>query len=324
MFTTKELSDKVNRYIADWHYSRRPEGLYAPIQYVLSLGGKRLRPVLMLMAYNLYRDDVDTILPSAVGLETYHNYTLLHDDLMDRADMRRNKPTVHKVWDDNTAILSGDTMLVLAYQQLIRNNDARLKEVLDLFSRTALEIGEGQQYDMEFETRDDVTEDEYIEMIRLKTSVLLAAALKMGALLGGAEAEDADRLYDYGIQVGLAFQLQDDYLDVYGDPAVFGKKIGGDILCNKKTYLLIKALSNADGPTREELLQWLTAKQFDPAEKIRVVTDIYNRLGVADDVMALIDKYFERSKGLFDEVSLPYDRKREVWRFVSSLIGRKS
>ena len=165
MFTTKELSDKVNRYIADWHYSRRPEGLYAPIQYVLSLGGKRLRPVLMLMAYNLYRDDVDTILPSAVGLETYHNYTLLHDDLMDRADMRRNKPTVHKVWDDNTAILSGDTMLVLAYQQLIRNNDARLKEVLDLFSKTALEIGEGQQYDMEFETRDDVTEDVFRDIV---------------------------------------------------------------------------------------------------------------------------------------------------------------
>lgn len=322
MFTTKELSDKVNRYIADWHYSRRPEGLYAPIQYVLSLGGKRLRPVLMLMAYNLYRDDVDTILPSAVGLETYHNYTLLHDDLMDRADMRRNKPTVHKVWDDNTAILSGDTMLVLAYQQLIRNNDARLKEVLDLFSRTALEIGEGQQYDMEFETRDDVTEDEYIEMIRLKTSVLLAAALKMGALLGGAEAEDADRLYDYGIQVGLAFQLQDDYLDVYGDPAVFGKKIGGDILCNKKTYMLINALLRADEAQRAELQHWMEATDYNPEEKVRAVTALYDAISIRELCDRKIASYFEEASRILTSVQVSDERKEVLKGYVASLMHR--
>ena len=321
MFTTKELSDKVNRYIADWHYSRRPEGLYAPIQYVLSLGGKRLRPVLMLMAYNLYRDDVDTILPSAVGLETYHNYTLLHDDLMDRADMRRNKPTVHKVWDDNTAILSGDTMLVLAYQQLIRNNDARLKEVLDLFSKTALEIGEGQQYDMEFETRDDVTEDEYIEMIRLKTSVLLAAALKMGALLGGAEAEDADRLYDFGINLGLAFQLKDDLLDVYGDERTFGKKIGGDISCNKKTYLLIQARRLATGDDAAELARWL-ATDVPSHGKIEAVTALYDRLGVCRICEDKMEQYYRQAVASLDNVSVSDDKKQELRKLAGKLMLR--
>ena len=322
MFTTKELSDKVNRYIADWHYSRRPEGLYAPIQYVLSLGGKRLRPVLMLMAYNLYRDDVDTILPSAVGLETYHNYTLLHDDLMDRADMRRNKPTVHKVWDANTAILSGDTMLVLAYQQLIRNNDARLKEVLDLFSKTALEIGEGQQYDMEFETRDDVTEDEYIEMIRLKTSVLLAAALKMGALLGGAEAEDADRLYDYGIQVGLAFQLQDDLLDSYGGEE-WGKTIGGDILEGKKSYLMVTAMSRADEEQREVLRHTYKDAALAPAEKIARVRAVFDALDVPRLTEQQISLRFDRALATLDGLNVPDARKEPLREYARSLMGRR-
>lgn len=215
-------------------YMRDPKGLYAPIEYVLSLGGKRIRPVLMLLSYQLYKENVDDILSQAAGIETYHNYTLLHDDLMDRADMRRNKPTVHKVWDENTAILSGDAMLVLAYRLMNNCPDSYLKQVMDIFSQTALEICEGQQWDMEFETRSDVTVSEYIEMIRLKTSVLLSAALKIGAVLGDASEEDAQKLYDFGIKMGLAFQLQDDFLDVYGNPKVFGKNIGGDILCNKK------------------------------------------------------------------------------------------
>ena len=236
--------------------------------------------------------------------------------------MRRNKPTVHKVWDDNTAILSGDTMLVLAYQQLIRNNDARLKEVLDLFSRTALEIGEGQQYDMEFETRDDVTEDEYIEMIRLKTSVLLAAALKMGALLGGAEAEDADRLYDYGIQVGLAFQLQDDYLDVYGDPAVFGKKIGGDILCNKKTYMLINALLRADEAQRAELQHWMEATDYNPEEKVRAVTALYDAIGIRELCDRKIASYFEEASRILTSVQVSDERKEVLKGYVASLMHR--
>ena len=322
MFTTKELLDKVNQYIAGWKFSRRPEGLYAPIEYVLSMGGKRLRPVLMLMAYNLYRDDVDTILPTAAGLEIYHNYTLLHDDLMDRADMRRNKPTVHKLWNDNTAILSGDTMLVLAYQQMALSDKAHLKEILDIFNRTALEIGEGQQYDMDFETRDDVTEDEYIEMIRLKTSVLLAAALRMGAVLGGASAEDAARLYDYGIQVGLAFQLQDDYLDVYGDEALFGKKIGGDILCNKKTYMLINALQRADEAQRAELTRWIEARDFCPEDKIRAVTALYDAIGIRELCDRRIAYYFDCAGRILADVQVDAARKEVLDRYVASLMNR--
>lgn len=323
MFTTKELLEKVNRYIADWDYSREPKGLYEPIRYVLSLGGKRIRPVLMLMAYNLYKEEVDSVLPVAVGLETYHNYTLLHDDLMDKADMRRNKPTVHKVWNENTAILSGDTMLVLAYQQMCRiDNPVLLKKVLDIFTEMALEIGEGQQYDMEFETRDDVTEEEYIEMIRLKTSVLLASALKIGALLGGASDKEACLLYDYGVQVGLAFQLQDDYLDVYGDPAVFGKKIGGDILCNKKTYMLINALLLADDGQRAELKRWIDAREYEPQEKIQAVTALYDQIGIRELCDKKITAYFEKAGECLNALEVDDCRKQMLREFIGSLIHR--
>ena len=221
MFTATELLDKINSHIADLQFERTPKGLYDPVAYVLSMGGKRIRPVLMLMAYNLYKEDVRPVFSPATGIEVYHNYTLLHDDLMDRADKRRGKETVHKVWNDNTAILSGDAMLVLAYQFMAQCPAEHLKAVMDLFSLTALEICEGQQMDMDFEQRSDVKEEEYLEMIRLKTSVLLAASLKIGALLGGASAEDAERLYDFGMNMGVAFQLKDDLLDVYGDTAVF-------------------------------------------------------------------------------------------------------
>ena len=274
-FLATELSDKINGYLSEMPYMREPKGLYAPIEYVLSLGGKRIRPVLMLLAYNMYKEDVDCILPQAAGIETYHNYTLLHDDLMDKADMRRNKPTVHKVWDDNTAILSGDAMLVLAYRLMADCQEKYLKRVMDIFTQTALEICEGQQWDMEFETRTDVTVPEYIEMIRLKTSVLLSAALKIGAVLGDASEEDARKLYDFGIQMGLAFQLQDDYLDVYGDPKVFGKNIGGDILCNKKTFMLINALALGNPRQKEELDRWISCAEYCPEEKIKAVTGIY-------------------------------------------------
>ncbi len=322
MFTTKELQEKINLYIANWSYSRCPKGLYAPIEYILSLGGKRLRPVLMLMAYNIYREDVDAILPSAVGLETYHNYTLLHDDLMDRADMRRNKPTVHKVWNDNTAILSGDTMLVLAYQQMTLSGGAHLREVLDIFNKTALEIGEGQQYDMEFETRDDVTEDEYIEMIRLKTSVLLAAALQIGAVLGGASAEDTRLFYDYGIQLGLAFQLQDDYLDVYGNEAKFGKKIGGDILCNKKTYMLINAILRANDRQRVELQRWVDTREYVPADKIRAVTALYDAIGIRELCDQKIAYYFDCAERILAQIQVDEERKNVLRGYVASLVHR--
>ena len=322
-FSADQLLEKVNTYLATMPYVREPKGLYAPIEYVLSLGGKRIRPVLMLLSYQLYKENVDDILPQAAGIETYHNYTLLHDDLMDCADMRRNKPTVHKVWDENTAILSGDAMLVLAYRLMNNCPERYLRQVMDIFSQTALEICEGQQWDMEFETRNDVTVPEYMEMIRLKTSVLLSAALKIGAVLGGASEDDARKLYDFGIKMGLAFQLQDDLLDVYGDPEVFGKKIGGDILCNKKTYMLIKALNRADEKQHAELNRWLNAETFQPAEKIKAVTEIYNQLNIRNICESKMREYYTFAMESLAAVAVAEDRKKELKNLVKLLMYRE-
>lgn len=323
MLTATEIQEKVNAYIASLPYKRKPKSLYDPIEYVLAAGGKRIRPSFVLMAYNLFHDDVDRILPVATALETYHNYTLLHDDLMDKADMRRGRPTVHKKWDDNTAVLSGDTMLVLAYEHLAKCDTKYLKPALDLFTETALEVSEGQQFDMEFETRNDVAEEEYIEMIRLKTSVLLACALKMGAVVAGASDADANALYAFGEKVGLAFQLQDDLLDVYGDPKVFGKAIGGDITSNKKTFMLINAFNRADAETRAELERWTTATEFDPAEKIAAVTEIYNRLGIDKLAEQRIKEYFEQSRQHLDELSVSDDRKAVLREYTERMMNRK-
>ena len=303
---------------------RAPQGLYEPIRYVLSMGGKRIRPVLMLMAYNLYSDDVQAIMPTALGIETYHNYTLLHDDLMDRADVRRGMPCVHRKWSDNAAILSGDSMLVLAYQLMAQALPQHLKEVIDLFTQTALEIGEGQQFDLDFETRNDVTADEYIEMIRLKTSVLLACALKIGAIQADAKPQDADLLYRFGEELGLAFQLQDDLLDVYGDYKTFGKKIGGDILCNKKTYMLIQALNYASDAQRAELDGWLQAQQPDPEQKIVAVTALYNAIGVREMAEERINLYFDRALARLEQVSLPHERTAPLHALALSLLNRQS
>lgn len=324
MYTTSQLLEKVNNALDTISYPSAPIGLYEPIRYVLSLGGKRIRPVLLLMAYNLFQEEVDDALSAAVGIETYHNYTLLHDDLMDRADVRRGKATVHKVWNDNTAVLSGDSMLVLAYKHILSCPVEKSKEILDLFTKTALEIGEGQQYDMNFETRTDVTEDEYIEMIRLKTSVLLACATQIGAILAGASTEDANILYDFGEKIGLAFQLQDDYLDVYGDPDIFGKKIGGDILCNKKTYLLINASLNANSGQRAELEEWIKATDYVPEEKIKAVTALYDAIGVKEMSFRRVEEYFAMAKSCLDKVKLPTERKKELWIFAESLMNRES
>ena len=302
---------------------RPPKGLYEPIAYELSLGGKRIRPVLMLMAYNIYKEDVERILPQAAGLETYHNHTLLHDDVMDKADMRRNKPTVHNVWNENTAILSGDAMLILAYRLMAEGLTDKLAEVMHIFTETTMEICEGQQWDMEFETRMDVKVDEYIEMIRLKTSVLLAAALKIGACLAGASDEEAQKLYDFGVKMGLAFQLQDDWLDVYGDPKVFGKNIGGDILCNKKTYMLITALELADASQREELERWLNAKDYVPAEKVSAVTAIYNNIGIGKRCEEMVEAYYSDGLALLESIALPEERKQALKDFACSLMNRK-
>ena len=323
MKTADEILRMINEYLDNLPYERRPRGLYDPIKYVLSIGGKRIRPTLMLLGYNLYKEDPERILSSAIALETYHNYTLLHDDLMDNADVRLGNPTVHKKWDANTAILSRDSMLVLAYQRMAECPVEKLKPVLDLFTETALEIGEGQQYDMEFETRNDVHEDEYIEMIRLKTSVLLACALKMGAILADASEADAENLYKFGEQIGLAFQLQDDYLDVYGDPAVFGKAIGGDIMCNKKTYMLINAFNKATKEQQAELTRWVNAEDPDPKEKIAAVTDLYNKIGIRQLAEAKIQHYFDESRKYLAAVDVPEERKAELKAYTDKMMHRE-
>ena len=322
MLKSDEILRIVNEGLEALTYDRRPMSLYEPIRYVLSLGGKRIRPVLMLLGYNLYKEHPEDILMPALGLETYHNYTLLHDDLMDNADLRRGHQTVHKKWDANTAILSGDSMLVLAYQRIAQCDAAHLPQVLSLFTETALEIGEGQQYDMDFENRTDVTEDEYIEMIRLKTSVLLACALKIGAILGDASDRDADLLYRFGEQIGLAFQLQDDLLDVYGDPKVFGKAIGGDITSNKKTYMLINAVNRANDEQRAELMRWIEAKTFDRAEKVAAVTRLYDEIGIRQLCEQKINFYFEQARQTLSQVSRPEDRKEPLRIYMNELLHR--
>jgi geranylgeranyl diphosphate synthase type II len=323
MMTSEEILRVVNKGLESLAYDRKPASLYEPIRYVLSLGGKRIRPVLMLLSYNLFKEQPEKILMPALGLETYHNYTLLHDDLMDNADVRRGQPTVHKKWDANTAILSGDSMLVLAYQRVAQCDNVHLPLVLDLFTETALEIGEGQQFDMDFETRNDVAEEEYIEMIRLKTSVLLACALKMGAILGDASQEDADLLYRFGEKIGLAFQLQDDLLDVYGDPKVFGKAIGGDITSNKKTYMLINAVNRANAEQRAELMRWIEAKDFDRAEKVAAVTRLYDEIGIRQLCEEKINYYFEQGKLLLEKVNVPVERKEVLRQYTNAMMHRE-
>ena len=324
MLSFKEIQEKIEREIGQLEFDCPPKSLYEPITYILSLGGKRIRPALVLMAYNLYREDVEKAIRPAIGLEVFHNFTLLHDDLMDQADKRRNKPTVHKVWNANTAILSGDAMLIAAYQLIGETAPEHLKEVLDLFTRTALEICGGQQYDMEFESRMDVSEEEYLEMIRLKTAVLLACSLKTGAILGGASREDAENLYRFGINIGLAFQLQDDLLDVYGDTKTFGRNIGGDILCNKKTFLLINALRRAEGEQKAQLEHWIARKDFDAAEKIAVVTNIYNVLGLKELSEAKMQTYYAEGMKNLAALSVSEERLAVLKEVTSRLMFRQS
>lgn len=317
-----DLLQEINKWLADMRLDRKPHTLYEPIRYVLSLGGKRIRPTLMMLAYNLYKNDPESILSTACGLETYHNYTLLHDDLMDNASLRRGHATVHTKWNANTAILSGDSMLVLAYQLMEQCRPDKLKEVIGLFTETALEIGEGQQYDMDFELRNDVREDEYIEMIRLKTSVLLACALKMGALLADAPSQDADNLYQFGELIGLAFQLQDDYLDVYGDTKTFGKAIGGDIVSNKKTFMLINAFNHADAQQKEELKHWLTQTDFNAQEKIAAVTRLYNEIGIDKMALDKIAYYYGQAQQYLNAVSVDDNRKTELRSYAQKMMHR--
>ncbi len=313
---------KIEAALAAIPYPQQPEGLYEPIRYVLSMGGKRLRPTLTLMAYALYKEDTERALPTAIGLETYHNHTLLHDDLMDKADMRRGKPTVHKKWDENTAILSGDTMLIMAFQHILRTDCHRLPEVLNLAARTMQEICEGQQYDMNFESRSDVREEEYIEMIRLKTSVLLACALKAGALIADAPEEDCKQLYQFGEKIGLAFQLQDDYLDCYGDPAVFGKQIGGDICCAKKTFMLINAFNRANDAQKAELNRLLNDVD-EREEKVAGVLALYDELEIPALCRERMETLYAEARRIFDSLPIDAERKQPLWNYAEKLLNRK-
>lgn len=322
------MLDSINKFIDELPLGIEPQGLYAPIRYVMSLGGKRIRPLLMQLSYGLWREDEDSILSQAVGLEMYHNFTLLHDDVMDNADMRRGMPTVHKRWDVNTAILSGDNMLCMAFQMMRdTSRNARLRdcidEAYDCFVRTTIEINHGQQYDVDFESRPDVSEAEYIEMIRLKTSVLLACAMKIGAVLAGAPKEDVESVYRFGEALGLAFQLQDDYLDVYGDPKVFGKAIGGDIMENKKTYMLINAIRRAEGADREELLHWIGSRDFDRQEKVAAVTALYDRLGIDRMAKDKMSEYYDIAVRALDKVNVAEERKKALRAFAEKVNQRE-
>ena len=320
MQTNTEIIEKA---LSQINWQCEPRGLYGPIEYVLSNGGKRIRPMLVLMGCEMFSGDTTDAIPAALAIEVFHNFTLLHDDLMDKAEMRRGKPSVHIKWNDNTAILSGDVMQIKAYQLLAKTPEKYLKQVLDLFSTMACEICEGQQYDMDFEKRQDVTAEEYLNMIRLKTSVLLGNALKIGAVIGNASTEDADLLYNVGINIGLAFQLKDDLLDVYGNPETFGKKIGGDILCNKKTYMLITALEKAEGDTKKELLKWINAPDFNSDEKIKAVTNIYNVLGIKEICERKMDEFYTISLENLKKVNINLENKKNISNLADSLMKRE-
>jgi len=322
MYNLNQVQEITNKALREITFNSEPSELYDPIKYALSVGGKRLRPALTLMACNLYTEDVQDAIAAALGLEIFHNFTLLHDDIMDNSDIRRNNPTVHKKWNANIAILSGDAMAFKAYDLMLLSPADKLKKVLQVYNKTALQVCEGQQYDMNYENLPFVTEEDYLRMISLKTSVLLAASLKIGAIIGGADQQDADLIYDFGINIGLAFQLQDDLLDVYGDTKIFGKQVGKDILANKKTFMYIKALSLAKGEELTTLRKYLQLKEYDPEEKVKVVTGIYNNVGIRQLTELKINYYFSNAMDAFEKINIKDERKQELKIVVDTLMNR--
>jgi len=314
---------KISEAIGAVLHREEPGTLFAPVRYILSIGGKRVRPLLTLLAADMFGGDLEIALEPALAVEIFHNFSLLHDDLMDHADLRRGMPTVHRKWNVNSAILSGDAMMIESYRHVSEVPSHLLPQVLDVFSNMAMDICKGQQYDMDFELRLDVTEADYLEMIRLKTAVLLGSALKIGAIVAKASPHDAGLLYDYGVHIGLAFQLKDDLLDVYGDPLTFGKKIGGDILANKKTFLLIQALRKADVVQRAALERWITATDYDPDEKINFVKNIYDQLNLKTIAENLIEKYYLASLDLLSYVGVAEDRKKDLRCLSENLMYRE-
>jgi geranylgeranyl diphosphate synthase type II len=304
-------------------YPKYPAGLYEPISYILTLGGKRLRPALLLMACDLFGGDVESAVEPSLAIEVFHNFTLMHDDIMDKAPLRRGKATVHEKWNANVAILSGDAMMVEANKLMMKVADPILRQVMDVFNETATGVCEGQQIDMSFEQQNNVAIDEYLNMIRLKTAVLLGGALKIGAIIGGAALNDAHLLYNFGVNLGIAFQLQDDILDVYGDPDKFGKQVGGDIISNKKTYLLIKAIELAKGIQANDLNNWLNLQQFDSVDKVKAVTAIYDQLQVRQYAEEAMQTYAEQAFKALDNINLPEERRQYLRHFADSLLVRE-
>lgn len=325
MYNQAALKEIIEKALLDLSYNSEAALLIEPVKYFLSIGGKRLRPIMALMACNIFSDKIDDAILPAAGIEIFHNFTLVHDDIMDNAPVRRNLPTVHTKWDINQAILSGDVMAFIANECFLQSpadSLVRVFRVFRVFNTAAIEVCTGQQLDMDYEKAAAVTHDEYLRMIELKTAVLVAASLKIGAVIGGAGEEDSDLLYDFGRNLGLAFQIQDDLLDIWGDSAVFGKTRGGDIVSNKKTFPLIKALELASGETLEILLGQLAAKNADPAEKVRTVTAVYNDLQIREITESIANEYIDRAFSLLHRVGADESRKKELAHLAGSLIGR--
>ena len=322
MQSIPELQLYLNQELTQINFISKPEKLYTPIQYVIEIGGKRIRPALVLFSCQLFAGEVRSALNAALAVEIFHNFTLLHDDIMDNAPLRRNQPTVHEKWDANTAILSGDAMMIKAYQFLAKTEPLKLPQVLDIFNQTALEVCEGQQYDMDFEENHEVSEANYIKMITLKTAVLIAGGMKIGALIGGSTQEQADILYDFGINLGISFQLQDDLLDVYGNPDQFGKRIGGDIVSNKKTFLLISALQKSKGATRKELEDILLDSNIDAESKVRRVVAIYDSLDIKQLTEKKMDEYYKKAIINIQKLDISDENKQELDSFASKMMRR--
>jgi geranylgeranyl diphosphate synthase type II len=322
MKDTANFLTLVNSEIEKLKFGDEPANLYDPISYILSLGGKRLRPTLVLLGYNLFKRDFESVLRPALAVEVFHNFTLMHDDIMDEAPLRRGKPTVHEKWNSTVSILSGDTMLVKAYDLLLEVDDQYFKESVRLFNKTAVEVCEGQQIDMNFESRDDVSVSEYINMIRLKTAVLLGFSLQYGALLGGASEEERAHLYEVGVNMGLGFQLMDDLLDVYADQAKFGKQVGGDIVSNKKTFLLIEALELASDQQKVALNDWLNKREFDNAEKVQGVTAIYDELNIKELTTEKMNHYFDMAFEQIKTLDVDKEALQLLRQFAGNLMRR--
>lgn len=324
MKSIPELQDLLKKEIEQLRFGQHPQNLYEPISYIMSLGGKRLRPVLVLLAYQLRKQDPERVIRPALAVEVFHNFTLMHDDIMDDAPLRRGMPTVHEKWSETVAILSGDTMLVKAYDLLLELDPTLLPEAIRLFNKCATEVCEGQQIDMNFESERHVSVQQYLEMIRLKTAVLLGFSLEYGGLLAGISLDQRKLLYEIGENMGVGFQLMDDLLDVYADKNKFGKQVGGDIASNKKTYLLITALEKANPSQRALLESWLTKEMFEVEEKVAAVTAIYDHLGIRELTTQKMNDYFEKSFALMEKLEGPAESKALLIQFASSLMNRES